>query len=152
MSEEFLEESDGDRKAIELQKAKRPTLIADMAARQAPYLDLIGLFHKLFWELPGLTQKEVDDRLQPMYEKLMEASATVGISRLSVPSLKECCGKKRVWPDALGKSQAMEIVQDTGGLGDVLKKIFSLFGAKPCEGCERRRRWLNGIRWPWSKS
>jgi hypothetical protein len=151
MSDEFLEESDGDRKAIELQKAKRTTLIADMSARQAPYLDLIALYHKLFWELPEISTRDVDARLQVMFDKLMEVSATVGISRLSVPSLKECCGKKRVWPDELGKSQIMEAVKDAGGLGDLLKKIFSLFGAKPCEGCERRRRWLNGIRWPWNK-
>lgn len=151
--DEFLEESDGDRQAIESRKVKRTTLIDDMLARQAPFLDLIELHHKLFWELPSLSSRDIDARLKVMFEKLMEASSVVGISRNSVPSLKECCGKKRVWPDDLGKSQTgLAPVQDRGGLGDLLKKIFSAFGAKPCEGCERRRRWLNGIRWPWTKS
>lgn len=149
--EEFLEESDGDRKAIELKKAQKTTLIADMSARQAPFLDLIGQFHKLFWELPNLTTRDVDARLQAMFEKLMEASATVGISRNSVPSLKECCGKKRVWPDEIGQSGILPTVQKSG-LGDLIKKLTELCGIKPCEGCERRRRWLNGIRWPWNKS
>lgn len=152
MSEEFLEESDGDRKATEVRKTQKTTLIADMAARQAPFMELIELYHKLFWELPNLNTRDVDTRIQVMFEKLMEASSVVGISRNSVPSLKECCGKKRVWPDDLGKSQfGIPSVQDRQGLGDLLKKFFGLFGAKPCDGCERRRRWLNGVRWPWNK-
>jgi hypothetical protein len=151
MSDDFMEESDGDRAAIEAKNMKASEIRVDMAARQAPFLALIDLYHKLFWELPNLTTRDVDARLQVMFDKLMEASATVGISRLSVPALKACCGYKRVWPDELEKAQAMEVVKDAGGLGDLLKKIFGLFGAKPCEGCERRRRWLNGIRWPWNK-
>lgn len=152
MNEEFLEESDGDRKAVELRKIQKTTLVDDLLARQAPFLSLIELYHKLFWELPNLSTRDVDERLQVMFEKLMEASAVVGISRNSVPSLKECCGKKRVWPDPLNRGQVMDPVVDaSGGLGDFFKKIFSFFGFKPCPGCERRRRWLNGIRWPWSK-
>lgn len=151
--EDFLEESDGDRKAIELRKAKKTTLIADMAARQAPFLDLIELHHKLFWELPNLSPKEVDERLKVMFEKLMEASSVVGISRNSVPSLKECCGKKRVWPNEMpdGRSGILPAVQKTG-LGDLIKRLAEWFGIKSCEGCERRRKWLNGIRWPWMKN
>jgi hypothetical protein len=151
MTEEFLEESDGDRKAIELRKAKKLTLIADMTARQAPFLDLIELYHKLFWELPNLNTRDVDVRLQAMFDKLMDASSVVGISRNSVPSLKECCGKKRIWPDAIGQSGILPTVQSSG-LGDLVKKVIGWIGIKPCKGCEQRRRWLNGIRWPWSKS
>jgi hypothetical protein len=152
--DDFLEESDGDRQAIQAKRneATSSSIIKEMATRQAPFLDLVEQFHKLFWELPNLTTRDVDQRLQPMFDKLMDAAATVGISRMSVPSLKECCGKKRVWPDDLNKSQVVPAVpRDAGGLGDILKKTFSWFGATPCEGCERRRKWLNSIRWPWQK-
>lgn len=161
--DDFLEESDGDRQAVQAKRnaATESSFAKEIIARQAPFLELIEQFHKLFWELPNLTTRDVDQRLQPMFDNLMNAAATVGISRNSVPSLKECCGKKRVWPDELNKSSIFTPVQESvvqldpkapaGGLGDFFKKVFSFFGFKPCEGCERRRRWLNSIRWPWQR-
>lgn len=29
------------------------------------------------------------------------------------------------------------------GVGDVVKRVTSRIGAKPCGGCERRAQWLN---------
>ena len=34
------------------------------------------------------------------------------------------------------------------GLGDVIAKVTTFFGAKPCAPCNRRRRRLNEIRLP----
>lgn len=155
MTDEFTDESDGDHLAVKKSSVRDATLSdisQNIADRQRPYLELIELFHKLFWELPEITTKDVDARLQSMFDKLMESAATVGISRLSVPSLKECCGKKRIWTDPLNQAQVnLTPVVDSGGLGDFFKKVFSFLGFKPCAGCEQRLRWLNKIRWPWQR-
>ena len=150
----FTEESEGDKVATganrNVKPPEKPEYVPDLVSRQAPYLDLIQMFHKLNDELPTLTTREVDDRLGPMFDKLMDAAAFMGISRISVPQLKECCGKRRVWPDELDHTQVVPLPPKKG-LGDVLKWIFSWFWLKPCDGCERRRIWLNAIRWPWQK-
>lgn len=124
--------------------SKHPLLAGALiktAERQRPFFKLIAQFHQLFEDIPGMTTREVDERHREMFETLMEACETVGISRMSVPPLKECCGKKRIWKD-----------ERPGGLllGDKLAWLLSKLGFKKCKGCEKRQEALNRIRWPGS--
>ncbi|HEV2381847.1 MAG TPA: TlpA disulfide reductase family protein [Terriglobia bacterium] len=61
-------------------------------------------------------------------------------------------GKSSVYSQPLNESPGPHRVNVLGfateretGLGDVLKRLTSAFGIKPCVGCERRAAWLN--RW-----
>lgn len=104
---------------------------------------LIGKFHDLFWDLPKITTRDVDARLQEMFELLMDAAGHVGISRLSVPRLKECCGKARTWP---GEPPPAPTEEPLGwGVGDIIRRITRLFGIGHCKKCEERRQALNRI-------
>jgi len=114
-----------------------------ITARQVPFMLLIGKFHDLFWDLPKITTRNVDARLQEMYELLMQASASAGISRVSVPRLRECCGKKREWPDGTVTGEQEKKIW--WGLGDIVFRITRFFGFKHCPACERRRKFLNEI-------
>lgn len=129
------------RKPAPQQDAKSPmAMVAARALRQKPYFILIGQFQKLFYDIPDMTAIEVDGRVKEMYDTLMEACESVGISRISIPQLKECCGKKRVWRSEGGGLR----------LGDKLAWLFDRLGIKKCEACRRRQEALNKIRLPGS--
>jgi hypothetical protein len=117
-----------------------PARIAMRALRQKPYFILIDRFQKLFYDLPDISVKEVDAQVREMYDVLMEACEGVGISRISIPQLKECCGKKRVWKD---EPKGLRI-------GDKIAWLFDKLGIKKCEGCKKRQEALNKIRLPGS--
>jgi hypothetical protein len=119
----------------------RLELSETITRNQLPFMRTIARMHDLYWDLPNLTTKEVDVRLQELFDLTMEAAATAGISRMSVPRLQECCGKKRAWP---GEAPAVE--QQLGwGAGDIVRRITRFFGFGHCEACERRRKLLNKI-------
>lgn len=104
--------------------------------RQLPFYELTAQFHKFFEEVPNLTPRQADERVQGMFQTFLDCCEKVGISKMSVPPLKECCGKKRVWKD--------EAPAPTGWrIGDKLAAFFKLFGVKPCEGCKKRQAALN---------
>jgi hypothetical protein len=116
----------------------RIELAESITRAQLPFMRMIARMHDLFWDLPNVTTRDVDVRLQELYELLMDAAATAGISRMSVPQLRECCGKKRVWPG--------DPVEKLGwGLGDIVRRITRLFGIGHCEKCEERRKAWNKI-------
>ena len=85
-----------------------------------------------------MTTREVDVRLQEMFGTLLEACERVGISKMSVPQLKECCGKRRSWKDDIQKPAGLR-------LGDKLAWILSKLGFKQCEACKRRQEALNRL-------
>jgi hypothetical protein len=135
-----------DMGAVQLPPAQKTgranDLILAMARRQQPFHELVGQFHKMFEEIPNLTLREVDARHMEMFATLLEACEAVGISKMSVPPLKECCGKKRVWKEPAD-----------GGLrlGDRIAWILTKLGFKKCEGCVKRQAALNRFRLPWGK-
>lgn len=145
--DEFGADPLADMGAVQLPPAQKSTRASEailaMARRQQPFHELIGQFHKMFEEIPNLTVREVDARHVEMFSTLLEACETVGISKMSVPPLKECCGKKRVWKD-----QA-----PTGGLrlGDKVAWILTKLGFKKCEGCKKRQEAMNRFRFPFGK-
>lgn len=101
---------------------------------QGEYLKLIDQCQVLFRELPRVTTRDVDKRLEKIFETVMNLAPYVGVSRMSIPLLRDCCGGKRVWTEDLG-----------WGLGDIIRRITRLFGFGHCDGCERRRTWLNSL-------
>jgi hypothetical protein len=113
------------------------------ALRQKPYFSMIAQFQDLFFKLPELRQKEVDERLKGMYETLMEACESVGISRISIPQLKECCGRGRTQPAAVPAPSGLR-------LGDKVAWLLDKLGFKKCEACRKRQEALNKIRLPGS--
>lgn len=115
--------------------------IIDLAEKLKPHFLLLEQFQALFYEIPDLTARQVDDRVKVMYETLMEVCSRVGIHRISIPQLKECCGKKRVWKDE----------RPWFRLGDTIAWITTKLGFRPCEECKQRQETLNRVRWPWSK-
>jgi hypothetical protein len=110
------------------------------ALRQKPYFTLLTQFQTLFYDIPDLTAKDVDDRVKVMYDTLMEVCESVGISRISIPQLKECCGKRRVWKEELKGLR----------IGDKLAWLFDKMGIRKCAGCKKRQEALNKIRLPGS--
>jgi len=143
----------GDDPISDLAAIKRPTQKVDPAVppelkttvmkavdRQAPFFDMIAQFHRLFEEIPQMTTREVDARIQELFKTFLEACEKVGISKMSVPQLKECCGKKRIWKD-----EAPEPEKKGLRLGDRLAWLFSKLGFKSCPGCKRRQALLNEL-------
>jgi hypothetical protein len=119
----------------------RLMLSETITRNQLPFMRMIARMHDLFWDLPNVTTRDVDGRLQELYELLMDAAATAGISRMSVPQLRECCGKKRVWP-----GEPPKVDGALGwGLGDIVRRITRFFGFGHCAKCEERRKALNRI-------
>ena len=145
MDDEERDPFEADGFKVELQKPPQPGLLNEIRRRQAPFIVLINDFERLYWDLPNLTTKQVDDRIGPMYERVLEAAAYHGISAITAPKLRECCGKVRTWPGGVVTGEALG-----WGLGDIVRRFTRALGFRSCEGCERRRLWLNSISW-WSK-
>ena len=121
----------------------RLILSETITRNQLPFMRMIARMHDLFWDLPSMTTRDVDARLQELFELLMDAAGTAGISRMSVPRLAECCGKTRIWPD--GVKTEIEEPPLGWGLGDIVRRITRLFGFGHCKKCEERRHALNRI-------
>lgn len=127
------------------QGGSQPSLADEIIERQKPFVSLINQFEALFWDLPKLTTRDVDARIKPMYDELLKAASYHGISSMTAPRLVECCGKTRTWPDGQKTGEVLG-----WGLGDIVRRITRAMGIRHCEGCERRRLWLNAISW-WKK-
>lgn len=128
---------EGARKPAAPAPPELKTVVMRTVARQQPFFDLIAQFHQLFEEIPQMTTREADAKVQEMFSTFLEACEVVGISKMSIPPLKECCGKRRQWKDE----------EKPGGLrlGDRLAWLFSKLGFKPCAGCKKRQAALNNL-------
>ena len=114
---------------------------------QLPFMQMVARMHDLFWDLPKMTTREVDDRLKELFELLLDAAGTAGISRMSVPRLAEFCGKSRIWPDEVAKAidEHLDPEHLVWGLGDMIRRVTRFFGIGHCKKCEERRQALNRI-------
>ena len=134
-----MEESDFDpfedsRAIPAVPYSRKPVLPITEIPGQKEYLQLVDQCQELFKALPKITTREVDVHLQKIFETIMDLGPYVGVSRISIPLLRDCCGGKRVWKEELG-----------WGLGDIVRRLTRLLGFGNCDGCERRRIWLNGL-------
>ncbi len=121
-----------------VQKGVHPAILA-LAKKQEPFHALISQFHRVYEEIPQMTTRQVDVKLQDMFGTLLDACETVGISKMSVPPLKDCCGKRREWKDEAPAAGGLR-------LGDKLAWILGKLGFKKCEGCKKRQEALNRFR------
>ncbi len=114
------------------------TAVQKTVDRQQPFFELAAQFHRLFEEIPQMTTREVDVRIKEMFGTFLDSCERVGISKMSVPQLKECCGRKRIWKDEADGPAGLR-------LGDKLAWILSKLGFKSCEACKRRQEALNQL-------
>lgn len=126
---------------------------AQLQARADAFRDLADRFYMLWWNIPGMTLQQVDKDVQDMFRMYMDLAPSMGVSRNGIPELRECCGRRRVWPDdaldgheeqTLVMSPAKDPVEKLGWYpGDIIRRITRLFGAKYCSACDARRRRIN---------
>ncbi len=121
-------------------------------ARQEAFTRLAESFYELWKGLPEMNVRQVDAWIGFTYHQLLDLAPSLGVSRNGLPQLRECCGKKRVWPAGLGdpgvSSASLPVLRDpVENLkwypGDIIRRITRLFGAKYCEKCDRRRKAIN---------
>lgn len=106
---------------------------------------------KNFYQTPPYL---VDAGIQALYEEYLKLAPHLGVSLQGLPQLRECCGIKRSIPPELLQDPSKTLL-GTAALpappaeklawwpGDIIRRITRLFGAKYCEKCDQRRRWIN---------
>jgi hypothetical protein len=128
-------------------------------AKAGAFRDLADRFYILWWNLPGMSTRDVDRELQDLFRMYMDLAPSLGVSRNTIPALKECCGRKRDWKDGqllgdpsdavIGVMPPLEKPSQRAklgwGLGDVIARVTRLWKAEHCDACEARRLWLNSI-------
>ena len=124
-------------------------------ARTDAFRDLSDRFYALWWNIPGMTLRQVDREVQDMFRMYMDLAPSLGVSRNSIPELRECCGRKRVWKDdplsdnnvqVLVMPAVVDPVEKIGWCpGDIIRRITRFFGARYCEKCDHRRRAINAF-------
>lgn len=62
--------------------------------------------------------------------------------KANVEELREMLKKERPYSPCLRHDLPINKVE---GLGDVVAKVASAVGIKPCKGCKRRQAWLNKV-------
>jgi hypothetical protein len=150
--EEFDSIKDGEDQIskIEANRALKEEA-ARIQAKSDAFRDLADRFYMLWWNLPGMTPRDVDRDIRDMFRMYMDLAPSLGVSRNGIPELRECCGRKRVWPDdVLSGSQSQVLVMapvtepDLGWCpGDIIRRITRVLGFKYCEKCDRRRKRIN---------
>jgi hypothetical protein len=111
-----------------------------LVEQQKIVMDLVDAAVKAYKESPDSSS---DLHLEKIYDSILTLAGTVGISAFSLPKLCASCGRKKRGEATLPRPGD----EKPAGLGDVIKVVLSFFGIrKKCEGCERRRRSLNRIR------
>jgi len=127
--------------------------ISQLQARSDAFRNLADRFYMLWWNIPGMTLRQVDQDIQDMFRMYMDLAPSLGVSRNGIPELRECCGRKRVWKgDPLSDNNCKVLVMppvkdEVLGWcpGDIIRRITRLFGAEYCEKCDRRRRAINAF-------
>lgn len=114
------------------------TDVSPVAQQQAILMEMVDATVAAYKASPDA---EADRHLETIYDGILRMAATVGVSAFSLPKLCAACGRKKREP---GGSRAD--ASESPGLGDVVKTFLSWLGFRSCEGCERRRRWLNRVR------
>lgn len=132
------------------------TLLEEVARLQAKvdaFRSIADRFYMLWWNLPGMTLRQVDRDLQDMFRMYLELAPSLGVSRNGISELRECCGRKRVWKDEALSGDAGDVLvmapvteQKLGWCpGDIIRRISKAIGFKYCEKCDRRRRAINAF-------
>lgn len=127
--------------------------VRQLQAKAEAFRAIADRFYMLWWNMPGMSLRQVDQDIQDMFRMYMDLAPSLGVSRNGIPELRECCGRKRVWKDdPLSDNNVKVLVMpavkdpELGWCpGDVIRRITRFFGAKYCEKCDRRRRAINAF-------
>ena len=118
-------------------------------ARSEAFRDLSDRFYMLWWNLPGMTLRQVDRDIQDMFRMYMDLAPSMGVSRNGIQELRECCGRKRAWPDGLSIEEERLPREKDPVLGwcpgDIVRRITRLLGVPYCAKCDQRRRAINAF-------
>lgn len=135
--------------------ATTPEDVRRILARGEAFRDLADRFYMLWWNLPRMTTRQVDHDVQDMFRMYMDLAPSLGVSRVGIPELRECCGRKRVWgnepldeahqPKTLVMAPVVE-EQELGWCpGDLVRRLTRWLGFPYCEKCDQRRRAINAF-------
>lgn len=154
-SEEFDPLKAGEDQIIKLEANKNLSMeVERLQARADSFRDLADRFYMLWWNLPGMTLRQVDQDIVDMFRMYMELAPMMGVSKNGIPELRECCGRKRTWKgDPISGNHPQQIlimppvVDEKLGWcpGDIIRRITRFFGAGYCEKCDKRRRTINAF-------
>ena len=154
-NEDFDPLKAGEDQIVKLQANEARSLeVQILQARADAFRDLADRFYMLWWNLPGMNLRQVDQDVQDMFRMYMDLAPSMGVSRNGIPELRECCGRKRVWKDdpISGTHPEQVLVMAAVGEekvgwcpGDIIRRITRFFGARYCEKCDRRRRAINAF-------
>ncbi len=147
-------QEEGERQLEKLEaNAELTETVRRLQARQDAFRDIADRFYMLWWNLPGMTLRQVDQDVQDMFRMYMDLAPSLGVSRNGIPELRECCGRKRSWGDERISDHSSQILimppvkaqeENLGWCpGDILRRITRLFGVPYCEKCDLRRKRIN---------
>lgn len=157
---------EGERQIEKLEANEKLTeTVRQLQARQEAFRDIADRFYMLWWNLPGMTLRQVDQDVQDMFRMYMDLAPSLGVSRNGIPELRECCGRTRTpfRSDGLAIQggallDPQKTISGAQGVvspfyepklgwcpGDIIRRVTRFFGAKPCERCDRRRRAINAF-------
>lgn len=138
-----------------------PEEVEAIQAKATAFRTLADRFYILWWNLPGMSPRDVDRHLVDMFQMYMNLAPSMGVSRNTVQELRECCGKKRPWKSDALMGDPSETVRGAispfyepppkdlerlgFGLGDLVARITKVFSKERCGACEVRRRALNAF-------
>lgn len=128
--------------------------VRQIQARQDAFRDLADRFYLLWWNLPGMTTRQVDQDVRDMFRMYMDLAPSLGVSRNGIPELRECCGRKRIWkddpisgthPEQLLVMPKVKDEELSWCPGDIIRRVTRFFGVRYCEKCDKRRRAINAF-------
>ncbi len=155
-SEDFDPLKVGEDQTIKLEANKDRSLeVERLQARAEAFRDLADRFYMLWWNIPGMTLRQVDQDVKDMFRMYMDLAPSLGVSRNGIPELRECCGRKRVWKDdPLSDSDTKVLIMPMAKdpdeklgwcVGDLIRRVTRFLGVRYCEKCDRRRRKINAF-------
>ncbi len=128
---------------------------ADMLlARRADYVNLAEAFRGFWLRADVMGPVEREQWIQHLYAQYLLLAPHLGVSLTGLPQLRECCGQKRETLEGL-LGDPSKTLFGTPAIppdpleelawwpGDIIRRITRFFGARYCEACDQRRRWIN---------
>jgi len=149
---------EGGRQIEKLEANEKLTeTVRQLQARQEAFRDIADRLYMLWWNIPGMTLRQVDQDVQDMFRMYMDLAPSLGVSRNGIPELRECCGRSRI-PFRDAHLDPHKTISGAQGVispffepalgwcpGDILRRITKMFGLKYCDKCDARRQRVNAF-------
>lgn len=132
--------------------------VRQLQAKAEAFRAIADRFYMLWWNMPGMSLRQVDQDVQDMFRMYMDLAPSLGVSRNGIPELRECCGRSRTPFRDNSHLDPQKTITGAQGVvspfyepklgwcpGDIIRRVTRLFGAKHCERCDRRRRAINAF-------